>query len=68
MKCMKLGDIIQRVAEKDVNDKLKFGWSFIPKSEWKQKIRDVNKQTKSENSDVESESKKSKKNKKEKTE
>ena len=45
-----------------------FGWSFIPKSEWKQKIRDVNKQTKSENSDVESESKKSKKNKKEKTE
>lgn len=62
MKCMKLGDIIQRVAEKDVNDKVKFGWVFVPKSEWKQKIRDINKPIKSETEKSESK----KKNKKEK--
>jgi hypothetical protein len=32
-----------RVAEKQVNDFLKKGYMYCPKSEWKSKVRDVNK-------------------------
>jgi hypothetical protein len=41
MKTMKLGDIIKRVKEDEVADKLKFGWVYIPKSEWKKNVRNV---------------------------
>ena len=56
MKCMKLGDIIQRVAEKDVNDKLNHGWKYTSKSEWKQNVRDVNKSEKKDDEGKEVES------------
>ena len=32
-----------RVAEKQVNDHLKKGFAFCPKSEWKSEVRDVKK-------------------------
>ena len=35
---------IRRVSDVDADNKVKVhGWSFIPKSEWKTKVRDVNK-------------------------
>lgn len=39
MKTMKLGDDIKRVSEKEVDTYLKRGYSYIPKSEWKEKVR-----------------------------
>jgi len=39
MKTMKLGDSIKRVSEKEVDSKLKQGWIFCPKSEWKENVR-----------------------------
>lgn len=54
MKCIKnqTGEI-RRVADKDADVKVKsYGWTFVPKSEWKTKVRDFNKtittETKSE--------------------
>ncbi len=44
MKCIKKGDEIRRVSDQDADLKVKVhGWSFIPKSEWKTKVRDFNK-------------------------
>jgi len=43
MKTLKLNDKIIRVADNDTNRFLKVGYTFIPKSEWKSKIRDTNK-------------------------
>jgi len=39
MKTMKLGDEIKRVSEKEAVSYLKRGFSYIPKSEWKEKVR-----------------------------
>lgn len=36
-----------RVSEKEADQKVRLGWSFAPKSEWK-KIRDANKKAKKE--------------------
>lgn len=49
MKCIKKGDEIRRVKN-DVADiaVVEDGWSFCPKSEWKLKVRDVKKVSKSE--------------------
>jgi hypothetical protein len=47
MKCIKnqTGEI-RRVADKDADVKVKsYGWVFVPKSEWKTKVRDFNKTT-----------------------
>ena len=41
MKCIKKGDEIRRVSDVDADNKVKVhGWSFVPKSEWKNKVRD----------------------------
>ena len=45
MKTLKLNDKIIRVADNDTNRFLKVGYTFIPKSEWKTKVRDANKKT-----------------------
>jgi hypothetical protein len=46
MKCIKKGDEIRRVSDVDADNKVKVhGWSFVPKSEWKTKVRDANKKT-----------------------
>ena len=45
MKCIKSKEgEIRRVANVDADSKVKnFGWVFVPKSEWKTKVRDFNK-------------------------
>ncbi len=44
MKCIKKGDEIRRVSDVDADNKVKVhGWVFVPKSEWKTKVRDFNK-------------------------
>jgi hypothetical protein len=46
MKCIKKDGEIRRVSDVDADNKVKVhGWSFIPKSEWKTKVRDINKKT-----------------------
>lgn len=39
MKCMKLGDSIKRVSEKEVNGLLNQGWNFCSKALWKTEVR-----------------------------
>ena len=55
MKTMKLDDKIQRVTDEKASKLFHEGWRYVPKSEWKEKVRDVNKKK---------ESKKTKKTKK----
>jgi len=43
MKTLKLNDKIIRVADNDTDRFLQVGYTFIPKSEWKTKVRDFNK-------------------------
>jgi hypothetical protein len=43
MKTLKLNDKIIRVADNDTDRFLKVGYTFIPKAEWKTKVRDANK-------------------------
>lgn len=43
MKTLKLNDKIIRVADNDINRFLQVGYTFVPKSEWKTKVRDANK-------------------------
>ena len=47
MKCIKSKDgEIRRVKEDEANLKVsQYGWSFVPKSEWKVQVRDINKKT-----------------------
>jgi hypothetical protein len=45
MKTLKLNDKIIRVTDNDTNRFLKVGYTFVPKSEWKTKVRDANKKT-----------------------
>jgi len=46
MKCIKKGDEIRRVSDIDADLKVKVhGWAFVPKVEWKTKVRDANKKT-----------------------
>jgi len=47
MKCMKLGDTVKRVGEKEVNSLLHQGWNYCSKTEWKE-YRGVQPQTKDE--------------------
>lgn len=50
MKCVKSpdGDKIMRVAEDKAIVMVKEGWSYCPKKEWKEKVRDIPKNTKKE--------------------
>lgn len=43
MKTMKNYDKIVRVTEKDVDKYLSNDYYFIPKSQWKEEVRDLNK-------------------------
>ncbi len=43
MKTLKLNDKIIRVADNDTSRFLQVGYTFVPKSEWKTKVRDFNK-------------------------
>jgi hypothetical protein len=43
MKTMQLDDKVVRVKEELVEKKLADGWKFVPKSVWKEKVRDVEK-------------------------
>jgi hypothetical protein len=43
MKTLKLNDKIIRVADNDTSRFLQVGYTFVPKSEWKTKVRDANK-------------------------
>jgi hypothetical protein len=46
MKCIKKDGEIRRVSDVDADIKVKLhGWSFVPKVEWKTKVRDANKKT-----------------------
>jgi hypothetical protein len=67
MKTMKLGDMIKRISEEDVNEKLKFGWKYTSKSEWKKNVRDVEKvkvdKTDTENTETSEKPKRFKKSK-----
>jgi len=46
MKCIKKDGEIRRVSDVDADLKVKVhGWTFVPKSEWKTKVRDANKKT-----------------------
>jgi hypothetical protein len=45
MKTLKLNDRIIRISDNDTNRFLQVGYTFVPKSEWKSKVRDVNKKT-----------------------
>jgi len=41
MKCIKKDGEIRRVSDVDADNKVKVhGWSFVPKTEWKTKVRD----------------------------
>ena len=46
MKCMKSVDSIQikRVSDKEASELYHTGWSYVPKSLWKEKVRDVKKE------------------------
>ena len=43
MKTMQLDAKVVRVDEDKVGKKLSEGWEFVPKSVWKEKVRDVKK-------------------------
>ena len=47
MKCMKSVDSIhiKRVSDKEASELYHEGWSYISKSEWKEKVRDVEQPT-----------------------
>jgi hypothetical protein len=46
MKCIKKDGEIRRVSDVDADNKVKVhGWAFVPKAEWKTKVRDANKKT-----------------------
>ena len=50
MKCMKSVDSIhiKRVSDEEASELYHEGWSYVSKSEWKEKVRDVNKPTEEE--------------------
>lgn len=41
MKCIKRDEIVQRVKDDLANQRVKEGWVFCPKSEWKNFIPDL---------------------------
>ena len=48
MKTLKKGGNYVRVTDKEADEKVKFGWDFCPKHEWKTNVRDFGKKTKKE--------------------
>jgi len=39
MKTVKRGETIKRVKDKEAMEMVNMGWSYISKSEWKEKVR-----------------------------
>lgn len=48
MKCVKHGEIVKKVTDQEAAILVKQGWNFCPRKEWKAKVRDVKKATKTE--------------------
>ena len=48
MKTMQLDTKVVRVDEDKVGKKVSEGWKFVPKSVWKEKVRDIEKPTETE--------------------
>lgn len=61
MKTISKDGEIQRVDNETADVKVKTGWTFIPKSEWKTKVRDLRKAEKAEEAAKAAEKKKEKK-------
>jgi hypothetical protein len=62
MKTLKLNNTIVRVKDKDVDKFLSIGYKYVPKSEWKNNVRDIKKTVVVDDDEVEN--KKTKKSKK----
>ena len=45
MKTIKMGDTIKRVNDNEAIKMVKAGWNYIPKSEWKEKVRVISKKS-----------------------
>jgi|10_taG_2_1085330.scaffolds.fasta_scaffold69235_2 hypothetical protein len=48
MKTMQLDNQVVRVKEDQVEKKVSAGWKFVPKSIWKEQVRDIEKPTETE--------------------
>ena len=48
MKTLKKDGNYVRVIDKEADEKVKYGWAFCPKNEWKTNVRDFGKKTKKE--------------------
>jgi hypothetical protein len=48
MKTVSKNSEILRLQDSDADLKVKSGWNYTSKSEWKQKVRDINKKQKTE--------------------
>ena len=53
MKTLKKDGTIVRVTDKEADEKIKYGWIFCPKHEWKTNVRDFNKKKKSKKEEEE---------------
>lgn len=51
-KCIKKGDVINRVSNENAFALVKKGWEFCPRSEWKLKVRDSKKGEKGEKGEI----------------
>ena len=48
MKTLKKNGNYVRVTDKEADEKVKFGWTFCPKNEWKTNVRDFGRKEKEE--------------------
>ena len=48
MKTLKKDGNYVRVIDKEADEKVKYGWAFCPKNEWKTNVRDFGRKTKKE--------------------
>ena len=48
MKTLKKDGNYVRVTDKEADEKVKYGWAFCPKNEWKTNVRDFARKTKKE--------------------
>lgn len=51
MKTLKKDGNYVRVTDREADEKVKWGWAFCPKNEWKTNVRDFGKKSKSKNSE-----------------
>ena len=48
MKTLKKEGNYVRVSDKEADEKVKYGWAFCPKNEWKTNVRDFGRKSKKE--------------------